>query len=89
MGKILGIIIVFLFIIVTAVVFIKSVNGFIRASDPLAQEIFVIDNAKSPEIVKIKGELMRDLVRYYYTNRTVYDSIMKGKYESKKWKYIN
>lgn len=84
MGKILAIIIVFLFIITGVFVFLKSANGFIKAADPLAQQIYVIDNAKSPEIVKIKGELMRDLVRYYYTNRTVYDSIVKGKNETKR-----
>ena len=77
MGKTLGVIIVFLFLIICAVTFIKSAGNFIKASDPLAQEIFVIDNAKSPEIVKIKGDLMKDLIHYYYTNHVVYDSIVR------------
>ena len=77
MGKTLGIIIVFLFLIICAVTFVKSAGNFVKASDPLAQEIFVIDNAKSPEIVKIKGDLMKDLVHYYYMNRSIYDSIVR------------
>ena len=49
-----------------SIVLVKTTTHFIKSTDPLAQQICVLDNAKSPEIVKIKGELMRDLVKYYY-----------------------
>jgi len=62
--------------IIGGAIFIKSANHFIKAIDPLAQQMAVLDNAKSPEIVKIKGELMRDLVHSYYAHS---DTILKLK----------
>jgi hypothetical protein len=53
---------------------IKTANHLIKAVDPLAQQIMVLDQTKSPEIVKIKGELVRDLVKNYYNHQ---DSIKK------------
>ena len=54
-------------VVISATIFIKTANHFIKAVDPLAQQIAVLDNARSPEVVKIKGELMRDLVKAYYS----------------------
>jgi hypothetical protein len=74
---ILYITIILLFFVALTTVFIKATNSFIKSSDPLAQQILVVDMAKSPEVVAIKGELMRDLIHYYYTNHKSYDSIVR------------
>lgn len=74
-ASMVGIIIVLVIVICTSI-FMKAGVKFIGATDPLAQQIFILDNSKSPEIVKVKGELMRDLVRSYYQNR---DTCIKAK----------
>ena len=44
------------------------------------EDYLILDQVKSPEIVKIKGEMMRDLVRNYYNHN---DSTKKA-YEQKR-----
>jgi len=66
MKSVLFSLIILLALVISSVVFVKTTTKFIKSTDPLAQQIFVLDNAKSPEVIKIKGELMRDLIRNYY-----------------------
>ena len=72
------IIIGIIFICFLSMFLIKAGTQFINNVDPLAQQIYIIDHSKSPEIIKIKGEVMRDLIKNYYLNR-FNDSIQRKK----------
>ena len=69
--------VIFIFLLLT--IFIKTTNHFIKAVDPLAQQIVVIDNSRSLEIKKIKGELVKALINNYYNHNIDSFSTLKKK----------
>jgi hypothetical protein len=62
----MALLIIVMISVLSVTISIKTANHFIKAVDPLAQQIIVLDQVKSPEIVKVKGELVRDLIKHYY-----------------------
>ena len=63
--RIVYITIVLVFVLFLSIILLKAGNRIIGSTDPLAQQIFMIDHSVSPEIIKVKGEIIRDLVKNY------------------------